>query len=207
MKALGRSQTIQSSYFWLFFVPFFAKATAMAPELVAVEIFGTSVPIKVALPFSWKLFYVSAICFSIASLIYQLASPVGIKKYDNYAEYSEKGKDSSSLISAFLSLYRKDSWMWPLTIQDSEKNYFIQHLTAFSGNAMSITKSDKETPVDLLKAGMPEENRKAAYYFVVDWYNLSQPILRLLTSTFYLAGFLFFGTVIVENVLYVYHHQ
>lgn len=207
MKALGRSHVIQSSYFWLFFVPLAAKAMAATPELVAIEVFGSSVPIKVALPFSWKLFYVSAICFSAGSLIFQMACPKAIKKYDNYVEYSEKGKDSSSLITAFLSLYRSNTWMWPLKINDSEKNYFIKHLTGFTGDTLTIKRDDKSTPIALIKAGVPEESRKAAYYYVVDRYDASRPILRGLTALLFLAGFLFFGAVTVENIAYVYRHQ
>lgn len=207
MKSLGRNRVIQSSYFWLFFVPLAAKAMVAAPELIAVEIFGATIPIKAALPFSWKLFYISAICFAAGSLIYQMACPKGIKKYDNYVDYTENGKDSSSLITAFLALYRKKSWMWPLEIGDSDKNYFLKHLTAFSDDPNSITRHEKGTPVALLKAGIPEESRKAAYYYVIDRYDASRPILRALTAILFLAGFLFFGAVTIENIIFVYQHQ
>lgn len=207
MKSLGRSHIIQSSYFWLFFVPLAAKAMAAAPELIAVQVFGASFPIKVALPFSWKLFYVSAICFAIGSLLYQIGCPKGIKKYDNYVEYSEKGKDSSSLITAFLALYRTTRWMWPLKVSDDQKNYFIRHLTLFKGDPSTIKREEKTTQVALIKAGIPEENRKAAYYFVSDHYDSSRPILRLLATLFFAAGFILFGAVTVENIIYVYNHQ
>jgi len=97
--------------------------------------------------------------------------------------------------------------MWPIEIHDSEKNYFINHLTAFSGDVNTITRDDKRTPIALIKAGVPEENRKAAYYYVIDRYDTSRPILRALTALLFLVGFGSFGALTVENIVFVYQHQ
>lgn len=207
IKYLGRSKVIQSSYFWLFFVPVVAKLLSSAPDLVPITLGTVAIPVKMALPFSWKLFYLSAVFFSVASLLYEVSCPKGIKKYDNFVEYEEKGKDSSSLILAFISLYRKKSWLWPFEMPDNTKNYFVQHLTGFQGNLNLVSRSDNKIPTDLIKAGIPDQSKKAAFYYVTDQYDASKPFSRAFACGFYLAGFLAFGAVLVENFVFVMQHQ
>ena len=46
------------------------------------EVFGTTLTIHVGLPFSWKIFYVSAVFLAASSLLYQVFCPRLIKDLD-----------------------------------------------------------------------------------------------------------------------------
>ena len=50
LRQLGKSKTIKSSYFWLFFTPLAAKVLAPLPEQVNIEFLGESFPANVTLP-------------------------------------------------------------------------------------------------------------------------------------------------------------
>lgn len=203
LKLLGNNKIIRSSYFWLFFVPLSAKVFENIKGTLALTVFSETVTVNIELPFSWQMFYLSSVFFALGSLIYTSFCHVGIKRYDSFIEWKETGKDESSLIKAFLNVYRHKSYMWPFSIPDSKKNYFIHHLVSYDGDHLAITKNDYQTPVKLIKSGIPEENIKAAFHFVHDIFSSSRPVYRLVCTLSYFFGFLFFSVVLIENFFYV----
>jgi hypothetical protein len=205
MKVLGKSKVIQTSYLWLFFVPLAAKALANIPEQIFIPFYGETLTIKLSLPFSWKAFYASAVCFSTASLIFNVFCPAVIKKYDTFTDYEQKGTDSSRVIRSYLALYRQPIKHWPFVgITDSDKNYFLTHVVKYNGKASDIKKGEKTIPVDLLTMSIPRENLKVIYHHVMLEYDFYLPTMRALAYLLYIIGFITFGLVLLENMLYVY---
>ena len=165
LKVLGNNKFIRSSYFWLFFVPTAAKVMNKINSTADIKLFGAVFTINISLPFSWQLFYLSSIFFALGSAVFQIHCPASLKKYSSFNDWKEHGKDESALIISFLALYREKFPHWPFKISDDQKNYFIKFLTAYKGDVRAIKREDRKTPVDLIKAGIPEENLKAAFYF------------------------------------------
>lgn len=93
LTKLGKSRVIQSSYVWLIVLPAIAKILEpmrLLGEDSTFEVFGAAVELHVGLPFSWKIFYVSAVFLSIASLTYQFFCPAITKDLDgNLSRVSE----------------------------------------------------------------------------------------------------------------------
>lgn len=204
-KYLGRSKVIKSSYWWLFLAPLLAKLLEAIGDEITFTIFSANINLTLALPFSWALFYFSAVCFSIASLIYLTRCPIGIDKYDNFEDWNKSGKDSVTLIRVFLYAYRDDKRMSPHTISDEQKNYFLTHYLEYKGDVNKITK-ESGTPRNLIKSGIPDDNLKGVYYFVVDRLRQSRALARLLMLIFYFVGFICFSVVLFQNFIYVCRH-
>ena len=204
-KSLGRSKLIKSSYWWLFLVPLFAKALEATGDEITFTIFNAAIKITLDLPFSWALFYFTAVCFSIASIIYLTCCPLSINKYEHFEEWEKSGKDSSSLVRAFLSAYRDDKRMAPHAISDGEKDYFLTHYLEYEGDLSSINKNSR-TPSRLLKAGIPDGSVKAVYYYVSGRIKRSRALARLSMLVFYSVGFICFAVVLIQNFIYVCKH-
>ncbi|SFJ05285.1 hypothetical protein [Nitrosomonas sp. Nm34] len=206
LKVLGNNKIVRSSYFWLFFVPATAKVLEGIKDTLSFTIFDETITLNMALPFSWQMFYLSSVFFSLGSAVYSICCPGSIKKYNNFNEWKERGKDESALIRAFFNIYRYDSYyMWPFSIPDSKKNYFVKHLICYSGDYKQIKKNES-IPIALIKSGIPEENLKETFHYVQDIFSSTKPIPRLFCTICYSLGFAFFCIVLIENFIYVFNN-
>ena len=82
LRSWGNNSLLKTSYIWLFLVPILAKALS---NINSLTIPWLKNPITLSLPFSWSLFYISAIFFSIAGGIYAITCPTIIRKYENFS--------------------------------------------------------------------------------------------------------------------------
>ena len=92
LTKLGKSRIIQSSYVWLLIVPAVTKALApleMLGQNQTFEVLGTTLTLHVGLPFSWKVFYVSAVFLAGSSLLYQMFCPRLIKDLEGNSHLAE----------------------------------------------------------------------------------------------------------------------
>ncbi|HFQ5342804.1 hypothetical protein NX014_21980 [Vibrio vulnificus] len=83
---------ISSMYVWIFIVPVAAKVLSGTNELALVTIFDYTFELHLKLPFSWQLFYFSALFFAGATLIYNLLCPKLIQQYPSYSSFEREGK-------------------------------------------------------------------------------------------------------------------
>ncbi|WP_057833216.1 hypothetical protein [Colwellia sp. TT2012] len=204
-KSLGRSKVIKSSYWWLFIVPMLAKLFEATGDEIVVTIFNATFRMTLNLPFSWSLFYFSAVCFSFASITYLFKCPKSIDKYDSFEAWEKLGRDPTALIRSFLASYRDDKGMEPHIITDKTKNYFLKHYLEYKGDVDKVTKEPR-TPLALIKAGIPEGNIKGVYYYVFDTVKFVSVKARLIMLISYTLGFLCFGAVLIQNFIYVCKH-
>lgn len=79
-------------YIWIFIVPIAAKLLSKTNEIIFLTIFNYTFEVNLGLPFSWKMFYFSALFFTIATIIYQTRCPRLIKEYQNFSAYDQEGK-------------------------------------------------------------------------------------------------------------------
>ncbi|MDM8540005.1 hypothetical protein QUF90_02855 [Desulfococcaceae bacterium HSG9] len=96
LNSFGKSKILNSSYFWLFFVPIAAKLLVKVDD-ISIDLFYSKLEICLELPFSWKLFYFSSICFSVASFIYNLKCPKLIKEFNDFNQYGITGRSGIQL--------------------------------------------------------------------------------------------------------------
>ena len=82
LSNFGKNKIVKRTYVYLFFVPFIINT---------LNKFGFQEIID-SIPFSWQMFFLSAIMFTIGSIVYFLFAPKIILENDSFAEFKNTGK-------------------------------------------------------------------------------------------------------------------
>ncbi|MGJ8670327.1 MAG: hypothetical protein ACSHXK_12615 [Oceanococcus sp.] len=98
---------VRSMYVWLFVVPLLAKAFSRLEEVATVTVFGHTFQLILELPFSWVVFYASALAFVAANILYQVWCPTIVKDHENWASFEGAGKLEEHLKSYEEELHRR----------------------------------------------------------------------------------------------------
>lgn len=95
LAATQKSVAVKTLAIWFILTPILAKIieSDFLKSLAAVQ-----------LPFSWQLFYVAALAFFVATLIYQLSCPEIIKNYDGWSDYEHKEGSYEKLIPLIIEV-------------------------------------------------------------------------------------------------------
>lgn len=136
---------------------------------------GEGLRFDLALPFSWRLFYFSAVAISVAGIIYTLACPVLIRNFSTFREFESEGRGLDYL----------------KTYAEHLRNF------AFEENAERLV-TDPHVPVDIGKAWIAE-----VFWQIYNHENYKHRLWRTLCFGLYLFGLALIGIVLVQNFLYV----
>lgn len=101
LRKIQNSKFINSMYIWLFIVPITKKFLSKLKE--PFKLYGYEFDLQS--PFSWDMFFYSALFFVIANVIFFIFSPKIIQFYRDYDEYLISKRDREYL----LNLIKKDS--------------------------------------------------------------------------------------------------
>ncbi len=96
LRGFGSNQAVRWSFIWLIITPLAARLVRSLPDPIVIA--GLSIP-KFELPFSWMVFYFSALAFSLAGALYYSYCPSIIRNFRDYAEFRESGRTSLELPS------------------------------------------------------------------------------------------------------------
>ena len=107
LAKVQNTNTVKSMYIWLIVVPIIAKALLQVEEAANVTVFDYSFTIELCLPFSWKVFYFAALCFSISNFIYFVRCYSIIKDHHSFSHFHEEGKGDHQLYDYAKELERK----------------------------------------------------------------------------------------------------
>lgn len=107
LKKLQNIKVINSMYIWILIVPVLAKAMRLIEGIVDVTIFDYTFSIDLGLPFSWYLFYFSAIFFVLGNLMVIIFCPSIIKDQLTMRVMEEKGKSEKILEDYALELNKR----------------------------------------------------------------------------------------------------
>lgn len=140
---LGKSKTVKKSYFYFFLVPIVAKFLSKINSPVEVIIGEHKFTFLFELPFSWKLFFFSALCFSVGSLLYKIAAPKIIKKHKSLGDFLQEGKNFLHIINYMENLGLTDNWVKELGIDTAE-------LKRTGGESIAKQEENKNTQKQLL---------------------------------------------------------
>jgi hypothetical protein len=98
LKKIGDTKFVNSMYMWIFVVPLLVKAFEyVEDEKLIFQIFQQKLPISTSLPFSWSMFYFSALFLALGNLIYLFKCPKIIKEHPTYQSYINEGKKLKQL--------------------------------------------------------------------------------------------------------------
>lgn len=200
---LGESRVIRSSYIWLFLVPFLARLLEPAASPITVSFFDADIRIALALPFSLTSFYAAAVLFSVASVCFQSFCPDPIKMYKSFSDFERTGKGVDVILNSFCLLYQKPLLFWPLEFSDKMKAYFFRSFLPTVDPDLLVRGSDLR-PVEVVGGDIAKEKIPQAFWFVINNFNRSKPIARLMTSLLYLGGFVALALVLLQNCITVW---
>jgi hypothetical protein len=202
LKGLGTSKAVRSSYFWIIIVPVVSKFFSSLNDVVEVNLLGAVWALDTSLPFSLGMFYFSAVSFAVGSLIYTTFCPMGLDKYNSFEEYKEKGKSLESLISSMWLACVSTKFNWPFDTKPEQLRRFIRDFTNYDGEIRNLDLTPGPQ-IKIVNSGIKTDREKAAYFMVIDRWNHTSPIIRLVCWLCYGIGMIFFGIVLLENFTYV----
>ncbi|WP_143592225.1 hypothetical protein [Thioalkalivibrio halophilus] len=173
LRTLRTNRLVSSTYIWLIIVPVAAKATAGLNEYLSFETGGTTHSIALTLPFSWQIFFLSALMFVIGNILFIVFSPKFIKLYSDFGYFTRLGGRMDHLEA------HKDEAM-----KGSENQN--KRLRELAG----IKQNEKSEP----------ERSKDLFWALHENYNDKCIVKRFLVSLAYLLGFLLFSWVALSNI-------
>ena len=177
LNRLGKSRLLQSSYVWLLLVPMAAKALSAIENPLILTGISDGLRIHIALPFSWHVFYFSAVFVSIAGVIYTLFCPKLIRSFGNYAKYRSEGRGQEYLLG-----YSQTEMHQGNTLEDGWDNAVLTL-------EVKDTKNESEYAALFWKIHT-EENKKS-------------PIWRLACFSLYAVGLVLVLIVLTQNFIFV----
>lgn len=92
IRGLAQARIVTSMYLWLFVVPVLAQALSRLTGVARMNVFGHLFEVNLSLPFSWQIFYFSALCFTIGNVVFVLRCPSVIKDHRTASEFRAAGK-------------------------------------------------------------------------------------------------------------------
>ncbi|MEI8645477.1 hypothetical protein P4S60_07665 [Pseudoalteromonas sp. Hal040] len=215
IKGMADIKLVKISYIWIIIVPILAKALNEVSDSIPITIGNVVINFNVALPFSWQLFFFSALTFSMAQFLYTVFCPEVIKKYKNVHEFREDGKTIIQLGTYLKALlldrkardYKTHSFFsehldkQKLRIEPKHvARAYLAHLKNRETNEVELTEASVfETQTNILYV-LNTERYKAIFEFTSKIFDVQKPMLRVLILLFYLIGFLLSLLVLKQNI-------
>ncbi len=103
LKALQQNKLVKTSYIWILIVPFLSKFFSKISDNLVFNIQGKVYELDLILPFSWKIFFISALLFTFANMLFYLFAPRIVKEYEGYGDFEAQGKTYKKLEDYFSS--------------------------------------------------------------------------------------------------------
>jgi len=101
LKLLQNNKIVKTSYIWLLLVPFVTKLFSKISNNLIFSIHGKIYEFDLILPFSWKIFFISALFFTLGNLFFYIFSPSIVKNYKDYGDFKTQGKTHKQLEDYF----------------------------------------------------------------------------------------------------------
>ncbi len=171
LKRYGKNKAIISSYIWIIIVPIAAK---IIPE-INDYLDSIGIVVNISLPFSWELFYYSAVFFSISSYIFSTQCPYIVTKYDTPLDAKNTGYGINQLDTYFFDKIKENGIEREKELKDNYNN---------------------------INEGEDEYNDK--FWIVHREFSQRRLFWRIICTIGYIVGFGFLGTILIQNFRYVW---
>lgn len=198
LRQLGESRMVQTAYAWMVLVPILARALEHVASPVKVSIFGGEHLLNLTLPFSWYLFYFSALAFACGSLLYKIYCPAIISEFLNFREYMNSGGEGFRLVEEMERTIPMhvihDSPIWKA---------FVLAADAHLGPDREERGLNIESQIVRGLRRMPIEGLVSIFFTIRSVVNHTHPRAIRATVFCFGIGMLLLGAVFVQNVNFV----
>ncbi len=220
IRALGKNKILNTSYIWIVLVPIIAKLLEKAPEVIKLEIFGAMTEIPLELPFSWGVFYFSAVCFFFASIIFILFCPAIIKRFADFSDFLGSGESGRYFLKQeqkYTDMRGYDQHEWKSILNayvnskysDTEiRNLLPKYRTDIIDSATSSAHGSisrlnfSVNPFFVL--AIPREELSSTFSFWTSAVENTLFLARFLSILLYILGFALMAIVLIQNFIYVW---
>lgn len=192
LKKIGDTKFVNSMYMWIFAVPLLVKAFEyIEDEKLIFQIFQQQLPISTTLPFSWSLFYFSALSLALGNMIYLFKCPKIIKEHPNYQSFIAEGKKLKQL-----GAYCEDmSFNWEkLATKIEQKKVRI---------GLSRTNNLPKTGLVKFEADIDVEDPVHYFWPIHEFGDKKSLGCRRICALLFFVGFTLFAVVAFQNLLAV----
>jgi len=180
---------VKSTYVWLVLVPLVVKLFSKLGDEIEIEISGNILHLDLVLPFSWQMFYCSALAFTAGNIIFSLCAPNIIKNYSDYGDFKNKGKLEKDLMS----------YMRPDILKEKQDN------KQFGIQFQSLSFSEKKVNTN---AEFDAVNReKELFWETFNNQDTTTKLWRISCGFLYLAGSCCFCVVAAQNIFWVLRYM
>lgn len=183
LGSLASAKLISSMYVWLIIVPLLAKLLSGIGDKVRLRIFDHEFTLNLSLPFSWELFYLSAVLFTLADLVFFFRAPRIVKDHVSAKGFRDAGKGWNQLRS-----YREDSEMTEARFTE---------IRAF----LMGEKTDPDRRYHSMT--VPENRYHELFWSVYEHANTERISSRTVCAALFVAGLASIAVVFCQNLLVV----
>lgn len=194
LQSLSASKPVQSSAFWVAFVPVIARLLQGVESVVSVEMLSQQFTLHLALPFSWKVLFFAAVAFLAANLVVAIWCPQVIRQTKNYTDFVDQKRSVSELEE--LLLYVKQANRLTEAALGSVMNDINRY-------RRYMTQQTATGNYDAISREQVEPGLADVYFRLVNAMSVSNPILRGVAASLYGLGFLGVGIVFIQSVKFV----
>jgi hypothetical protein len=97
LKKAETNKVVQSMHVWLILVPVLAKSMSLFEGPLRVKISDSIYIFDISLPFTWVLFFMAALSFTAANILFIFYAPKIIKENNDLSDFERAGKDEGHL--------------------------------------------------------------------------------------------------------------
>ncbi len=189
IEFLGKNKYLTSSYAWVGIVPI---CTILFKKIDQIAIHNITLNLK--LPFSWHIFYFSALSFAVGKTLYSIFCPELLRKYNNFSDYLSDGKKDITL-----RYYLKEA-IKPINSDKAQLkvNTFYKDFCKSEGYV-----EDSLDKIDELK--IREEKLGDAFWYVRKQFETIKIFFFWQCFFFYIIGSLLLLYVIYDNTINVFN--
>ncbi len=203
INKIGKLKSIRSSYIWILIVPILSKILLKIKDEVEITLFGTTWELSLSLPFSWKVFYFSAIAFSLANLLYFIFCPKFITKFQNFGEYKDKGYTETALKEFFVKLYGIKRVHTNIADVRGFILGFHEYFETSISSIYFVEKMEEDTD-HVLDCVFKEGSLADAFLYIQYDYDNLYPVTRVACFLLYVIGFCLLAWVFIDSFWYVF---
>jgi hypothetical protein len=179
LRPIQNNKIVNSLYIWLVIVPVAAKLLSKIENELTITLGNQDIVLDMRLPFSWELFFFSALCFVVGNILYLMFCPAIIKDHTNYGNFKEVGGTD-----AHLSDYR-------------------DQILKFRADLISQLKKSAGIEQGKLSEHEKNEETKNLFWGIYNYFNETRVLAKFLVAVFYLVGLILFLIVAITNVTWI----
>jgi len=225
LSKLGQNKIVQKTYIYLVAVPFLINTLKKFNLEKVIE----------SIPFSWQMFFLSALMFTCGSILFNIFAPKIIKENESYRDFENHGKNWQHLTSYALNIgidFAKFQDVWSKQNENLKKvnekylqdflkknekdrknfEFIINYQRDYIHTTpMSYNLDDPQgelKSLEIYNSSYDRNNRKnlsRSFWNIYNEADKNRQYIRVICMIFFLVGLIAIGIVILNSILIVFN--